>query len=111
MIELIIVLLAVSIIIILLSFFMNDRFKQLEQQIEQLSLSQIQESYQLNKKVKILEEELLPRTEDFDFTSHEKSALTKRIETLFNNGHSIKDISRMTNINEYDVEQVLHSLR
>lgn len=53
----------VAIALFILSFFVNDRFEKLESEIEQLSMSTMQETYQLKKKVKVLEEELL--TEDY----------------------------------------------
>ncbi|GGC91783.1 hypothetical protein GCM10007216_23120 [Thalassobacillus devorans] len=43
----------------LASFFMNDRLKQLEDEVEQISITSLQESYKLKRKVNILEEELL----------------------------------------------------
>lgn len=49
----------IAVILFVLSFFMNDRLEELENQVEQLSISTMQDSYQMKKKVKILEEELL----------------------------------------------------
>ncbi|MFC4404209.1 hypothetical protein [Gracilibacillus xinjiangensis] len=49
----------IAIILWILSFFMQDKFKQIEEQFEQFSISTLQETYQLKKKVNILEEELL----------------------------------------------------
>ncbi|KAB8128433.1 hypothetical protein F9U64_15985 [Gracilibacillus oryzae] len=50
---------SIAVILWIVSFFMQDKFKQLENQIEQFSISTLQETYQLKKKVNILEEELL----------------------------------------------------
>ncbi|MFD2046073.1 hypothetical protein ACFSTA_12210 [Ornithinibacillus salinisoli] len=52
----------VAIALFVVSFFLTDKFEKLESELEQLSISTMQETYQLKKKVKILEEELL--TED-----------------------------------------------
>ncbi|MUK87119.1 hypothetical protein GMD78_01735 [Ornithinibacillus sp. L9] len=49
----------VAIALFILSFFLTDKFEKLENEVEQLSISTMQETYQLKKKVKILEEELL----------------------------------------------------
>lgn len=49
----------IAIALFVLSFFVNDRFEDLENQIEQLSISTMQDTYQMKKKIKILEEELL----------------------------------------------------
>lgn len=59
MIYAIISILIIAVILFVLSFFMNDRLEELENQVEQLSISTMQDTYQMKKKVKILEEELL----------------------------------------------------
>lgn len=55
----IIAVLITAVILFILSYFMNDRFEQLENQVEQLSISTMQDTYQIKKKIKVLEEELL----------------------------------------------------
>jgi len=109
--ELIIGLVIISIVLFILSFFMSDRFKKMEDQIEQLSLNQMQESYQTSKKLKILEEELLPTNINTDFKLQGKSTMTQRIESLYRSGHSLSEISQLTKVSEYDIEQVIHTLR
>ncbi|WP_087971683.1 hypothetical protein [Oceanobacillus rekensis] len=56
----------VAVVLFVLSYFMNDKFEQLENQLEQFSITTMQDTYQLKKKIKILEEELMPEdiTED-----------------------------------------------
>ncbi|MEW9677929.1 hypothetical protein ABRT01_17545 [Lentibacillus sp. L22] len=54
-----ITLIAVAVVLFILTFFMNDKFADLESQVEQLSISSMQDTYQLKKKIKVLEEELL----------------------------------------------------
>ncbi|MFC4558818.1 hypothetical protein ACFO3D_11410 [Virgibacillus kekensis] len=63
MIYAIVSIIVIAIILMVLSFFMNDKFKELESQLEQFSISSMQETYQMKKKIKVLEEELL--TDDF----------------------------------------------
>lgn len=48
-----------SIVLLVLSFFKKDKYKELESQIETLTMTVMQENYQLKKKMKVLEEELL----------------------------------------------------
>ncbi|WP_100010649.1 hypothetical protein [Lentibacillus sediminis] len=55
----VIAVLAIAVVLFALSFFMNDKFENLEGQIEQLSITTMQDTYQMKKKIKILEEELL----------------------------------------------------
>ncbi|SFD54327.1 hypothetical protein SAMN05216238_102140 [Lentibacillus persicus] len=63
MIYAIISIIVIAVVLLILSFFMNDKFDDLESEVEQLSISTMQENYQMKKKIKILEEELL--TDDF----------------------------------------------
>ncbi|GEN31094.1 cell division protein FtsL [Cerasibacillus quisquiliarum] len=49
----------VAIVLLILSLFMKDRIDDLENQVEQLSISNMQDTYQLKKKIKVLEEEIL----------------------------------------------------
>ena len=48
-----------SIVLLTLSFFQKDKYKELENQVENLTMIVMQENYQLKKKMKVLEEELL----------------------------------------------------
>ncbi|HLR08023.1 MAG TPA: hypothetical protein VK136_02025 [Bacillota bacterium] len=54
----------IAIVLFILSFFMNDKFEELENQLEQLSISTMQDTYQMKKKINVLEEELLTDSED-----------------------------------------------
>ncbi|MBD8069147.1 hypothetical protein [Bacillus sp. PS06] len=65
-------LLALSIVLLLLSFFKRDSINELQEQVEELSMSHIQETYQLKKKISVLEEELL-MSESTPFIQSSKS--------------------------------------
>lgn len=52
-------LLIFAMLLLLLSFFRKDKLNEIEEQVDQLSLTLMHETYQLKKKMKILEEELL----------------------------------------------------
>ncbi|MDC3415523.1 hypothetical protein [Aquibacillus salsiterrae] len=108
--EAIIILTSIGILLFTLSFFMSNKFKVMEEQIEQLSLSTMQESYQLKKKIKILEEELL--TDDVmetDFTKTTvQTPLLRKIIHLSQSGASIQTIANETNLSEYDIRSVLN---
>ncbi|MFD2630836.1 hypothetical protein [Oceanobacillus kapialis] len=66
----VIAILVVAIVLFILSFFMNDRIEDLESQLEQFSISTMQDTYQMKKKIKILEEELLTENYPEDLNSH-----------------------------------------
>ncbi|GIO23129.1 hypothetical protein [Oceanobacillus sp. J11TS1] len=64
----------IGIALFILSFFINDRLEEVESQVEQLSITTMQDTYQLKKKVTVLEEELLPQQiSDDEKTSHHKN--------------------------------------
>src|SRR5699024_10353747 len=49
----------VAVVLFASSFFFNDKLDSIEEQLEQFSIATMQDTYQLKKKVKVLEEELL----------------------------------------------------
>ncbi|WP_117169220.1 hypothetical protein [Paraliobacillus sediminis] len=110
MIYTIISLLVVAIVLFIISFFMNDKFKLLEDQLEQTSLSSLQETYQMKKKIKILEEELL--SDDMDGLDLQKpkqtqTPLMRRVQQMHLAGNSAAEIARSTNLSEYDIHSLV----
>lgn len=107
----IITLIVVAIVLLILSFFMNDKFSELESQLEQFSISTMQDTYQIKKKIKILEEELLTENLNLDGTSTLESEprVIKTIHKLHNKGYSVVDIAQRTDISTYDVQTILKS--
>lgn len=59
MIYVLITLLIISILLFIVSIFLKDPYKSLREELDQLSMQQIQEMYVIKKKLKVLEEELL----------------------------------------------------
>ncbi|WP_077308661.1 helix-turn-helix domain-containing protein [Terribacillus halophilus] len=99
--------LAAGIILWIFSFFMQDKFKNMNQQIEQLTLSTMQETYTMNKKIKVLEEELLPTTQRESKQSRsQKPAIFQKVQKLHQQGYSIKEIANETGLAEDDVYRV-----
>ncbi|WP_130859825.1 hypothetical protein [Gracilibacillus phocaeensis] len=102
---------AVGIILWIASFFMQDKFKQLEEQMEQLSISSLQESYQLKKKIGVLEEELLMDDASVRQSLHPKrnmeTDITNEIFTLYQQGHDTDSIAEQLQINEQDVITII----
>lgn len=110
MLYVIITLLSVSIILFTLSFFMKDRMKQIEDQVEQLSMEMMQSNYQTNQKLKVLEEELL--AEDLtgeimkQHTSSQNSTV-KTIYSLYKQGYKPNDIANQTKVDERDIRSFI----
>lgn len=68
----IISLLAIAILLFFLSFFQKDPKKEMEKQMENFSISLMQEILKLKKKVNILEEEMMIPEKNETEISHEK---------------------------------------
>lgn len=116
----IIVLLIVSILLFILSFFKVDRLTELEKTVEQLSLQHVQDLYQMKKKIRILEEELLIQ-DSMSFAPKEKGnspiekpvkvneILQSQVLSLYQQGLSIDEISERSTLSHDDIMDVLQS--
>lgn len=103
-------LLVVGVVLLIISFFLNDKYSALEEQIEQLTMTATQDTYQLNKKIKILEEELLtdePIISNHASKTEEKPLLIQKIYHLNLQGYSVEDIASRTNLTENDVRSII----
>lgn len=107
-----ITLLSVAIVLIILSFFMNDKFDELETQIEQFSISTMQDTYHMKKKIKILEEELLtdnlsiPANSPQELTE-QKPLIIQKTYHLHQQGYSNEEIAKQTDLSPNDVQSIL----
>ncbi|QDP40613.1 helix-turn-helix domain-containing protein [Radiobacillus deserti] len=105
-------LLVIAIVLFVYSFFLIDKFNNLEGQIEQFTISTMQDSYQIKKKIKILEEELLTDNwvEDTIPASSisTQTPMLRTIYKLHDQGMSVKEIAEETSLSEYDVYSILN---
>ncbi|KIL75302.1 hypothetical protein [Pseudobacillus badius] len=113
---LIIGLAAAGIVFLLLSFFVKDRSRLLEKEVEDLSLQFLQETYQLKKKIKVLEEELLigppvtslQKTAAADETAAGVNEILKnQVISLYYQGVKLEDIARQSSLSLSQVRQIL----
>jgi len=93
----IIILFIISIALIGISFFQRDNVKELEQELDHLQLSAMQEIYKLKKKMRIVEEELLQndtplKQQNNSFQDDEKGNPT-RILAKYRQGMSLEAIA------------------
>ncbi|BDG46514.1 MULTISPECIES: hypothetical protein [Parageobacillus] len=110
-----IALLGLSLFLFFISFFAKDDVKQIEEQLDQLTLSFAQETYQLKKRLQVLEEELLIRHESPPHIApahdNDRSAFTKnRVFTLYKQGLSYEQIARETALTTEEVRMILRGL-
>ena len=106
----------VSLVIIGLSFFQKDSVKELEEEFEQLSMDVVQDKYKIERRMKVLEEELLvgptsrmtvkkaskPSVEKNENVSDEDIAIS-----LFHKGYKAEQITQFTSIPLDKVERAI----
>lgn len=110
-------LITVSIILFAITFKMNDSFSQLESQFEQLSITTMQDTYQIQQKLKVLEEELLTENlVDLNINSEQQVAnnstqpfLLKEVHRLYDEGNSIANIAEQTELSTHDIRTILQN--
>ncbi|MFD2637444.1 hypothetical protein [Piscibacillus salipiscarius] len=118
MITVFITLIIISLVLFGLSFFMNNRFDELDKQIEDLSISSMQEGYILKNKIKVLEEELLidpyasyPNTTNKQIKGassvQKEPAVVSQVRNLSEQGYSIESIVQKTGLREEDVRVIV----
>lgn len=125
----ILTLFTISFILYIVSFALKDRFKDLEDQIEQVTLTSMQESYQLKKKMRVLEEELLvddfpadmfseqsqpTRTQEsppFQREEANQPPLVHKVLHMYNQGYTTRDIAAETSLNEHDILTTLRQFK
>jgi hypothetical protein len=104
-----IVLFSISILLFIISFFMNDPVKSLKEELDQLSIQMLQDTYQLKKKVRILEEELLvPETNIPEPVGRRTNDIIKKQVTLLHmQGLSIEQIAKQSALTEEEVYSII----
>lgn len=98
---------------------MKDPYKSIREEMDQLSMQQIQEMYTIKKKLKVLEEELLVGDESFQpslavrqpsFTNEKKEVheiIKNQVWSLFQQGLTVEQIARQSSLTAGEVESIL----
>ncbi|MCY7492226.1 hypothetical protein [Bacillus safensis] len=100
-------LLVVSIILIAFSYFQREPIKEVEQELETLQLSAMQEIYKLKKKMKVLEEELLETNIVVRKHSEVDPAIARQIISKHQNGMSPEAIARAEHVSVEEVNMII----
>ncbi|MFC0270004.1 hypothetical protein ACFFIX_00835 [Metabacillus herbersteinensis] len=107
----IIILFIISIALIGISFFQRDNVKELEQELDHLQLSAMQEIYKLKKKMRVLEEELLQNDvlgNQNSTTVDEPEMLNKsRVISKYKQGMSMDAIALSENVKLEEVKSIV----
>ncbi|MDV6377907.1 hypothetical protein ORD22_06475 [Sporosarcina sp. GW1-11] len=106
-------LLIIGIIAIVASFFVGSNTRVLEDELEKVSISLYQETSNLKKRVRVLEEELMivaPAQETFAAPKKPIHAIiVNQITSLHSQGYTIPEISQRSSLAEAEVVAVLRS--
>lgn len=117
---LIILLFSLAIILLALSFFTKDKTAKLEKEMEQMTLTYMQDMYQLKKKVKILEEEFMIPDEQPPYSAEQISdswdepvheILKSQVLSLYKQGLSIDQISKQSSLTKEQTLSVIEQYR
>ncbi|WP_179134034.1 hypothetical protein [Halobacillus massiliensis] len=108
---------SVAIVLFITSMFMNDRLKDIEEQVEQLSIQAMQDTYLVKKKLNVLEEELLAgdleKPGAKPFTSHQnfsKPRLEQTIKSMYRGGYSKERIAEETQLSQEDIHSIVSKI-
>lgn len=109
-------LLVLSVVLYIISGFLKDPFKNLKEEIEQVSMQQIQDMYVVKKKIKVLEEELLAGNASFQSSPRSSSASEKKevheiiknqVWSLYQQGLTYEQIAKQASLTTNEVESIL----
>ncbi|NLP50940.1 hypothetical protein LG311_14700 [Sutcliffiella horikoshii] len=108
-------LIIIAVAVIVISFFVDDKFADLEKEMEQLSFDVVQDKYKLERKMKVLEEELLGGTTPIHKVKTKRQASHQNVSeedvaiSLYQKGYTPSQISQFTSTSMDKVEQILQS--
>ncbi|PAL16591.1 hypothetical protein [Peribacillus simplex] len=119
---LIVLLFSLAIVLLIISFFGKDKVAKLEEDLEQMKLTYMQDIYQLKKKVKILEEEFViqdapvPSVKDqLTVTSNDiepiHEILKSQVLSLYSQGLTLDQIARQSSLTKEQTISVIEHQR
>ncbi len=108
-------LIVLAVLLFALSFFLKDPYKELREEIDQLTIQQIQDLYQIKKKLKVLEEELLVNDtileKQSSFNTGKKQIreiIKNQVWSLAQQGMDINQIARQSSLTSQEVQEIIN---
>ncbi|MFJ7510002.1 hypothetical protein ACIQW7_11135 [Peribacillus simplex] len=119
---LIILFFSLAIVLLIISFFGKDKVTKLEEDLEQMTLTYMQDIYQLKKKVKILEEEFVIQDDPVPPVKNKSTVNSNDIEpiheilksqvlSLYSQGLSLDQIARQSSLTKEQTISVIEQQR
>ncbi|MBP2241624.1 hypothetical protein J2Z40_002196 [Cytobacillus eiseniae] len=114
-------LLCFSILLFIISLFLKDPYKTIREEIDQLSMQQIQDMYLIKKKLKVLEEELLISDDGLQpsfpqqpaYTNEKKDIheiIKNQVWALIQQGHTVEQAARQSSLTITEVEAIISEM-
>ncbi len=120
----IISLFSLAIILLIISFFKKDKVAKLEEELEQITLTHMQDIYQLKKKVSILEEELLIQDQPSLYSSASFHPVTQstspvaineilknQVLALHRQGRTLEQIEKQSTLSKDQIVDIINEQR
>ncbi|MEV5112871.1 hypothetical protein [Peribacillus frigoritolerans] len=119
---LIVLLFSLAIVLLIISFFGKDKVAKLEEDLEQMTLTYMQDIYQLKKKVKILEEEFVIQDDPVPSVKDQSTVTPNDIEpiheilksqvlSLYSQGLTLDQIARQSSLTKEQTISVIEQQR
>jgi len=119
---LIVLLFSLAIVLLIISFFGKDKVAKLEEDLEQMTLTYMQDIYQLKKKVKILEEEFVIQDDPVSSVKDRSTVTSNDIEpiheilksqvlSLYSQGLTLDQIARQSSLSKEQTISVIEQQR
>ncbi|ARJ37416.1 hypothetical protein CSV71_09915 [Sporosarcina sp. P21c] len=108
------ILLSIGVLAVITSFFVGNKTRAMDDELENISISLHQETSNLKKRIRLLEEELMvaspssePPAPAPQKTIH--AIIVNQITSLHKQGYTIPEIAKRASLSEKEVTEVLHS--
>ncbi|WP_059102546.1 hypothetical protein [Shouchella shacheensis] len=103
------ILFGAAMLLLILSFFKTEKQTKAEEQIEQLSISFMQEVYQLKNQIRNMEldAEIAAGEPGIQGRSSSQQKLLREVLDLHKRGYSVEGIATETKLTDYEVERLL----
>ncbi|UYY97306.1 hypothetical protein OJ967_17920 [Peribacillus frigoritolerans] len=119
---LIVLLFSLAIVLLIISFFGKDKVAKLEEDLEQMTLTYMQDIYQLKKKVKILEEEFVIQDDPVPSVKDQSTVtpndtepiheiLKSQVLSLYSQGLTLDQIARQSSLTKEQTISVIEQQR
>ncbi|MCA1058057.1 hypothetical protein LCL96_03885 [Rossellomorea aquimaris] len=96
-----------SILLLVISFFQRDRYRDMEKDIEELSMNVLEEHYKLKKRISVLEEELM-MDGDISFRKNPINEIIKnQVISLHKQGVNVDQITKQSTLSKQEVLSVI----